>query len=56
MNILYLNKERQTDIEDNIKFLESCLQEYRSDEEIPQARKLIQKGFKELIENTLKKE
>jgi len=51
--ILYLNRKRKNDIGDNIKFLEGCISEYRPDEDISPARKLIQKGFKELVDSKI---
>ena len=51
--ILYLNRKRKNDISDNIQFLEDCISAYRSDEDISSARKLIQKGFKELVDTKI---
>jgi len=54
--ILYLNRKRMNNINENVKFLELCISEYRSDEdEIAPARKLIQKGFKELVDSKIEK-
>jgi hypothetical protein len=52
--ILYLNRNKENNIKNNINFLERCLQEYKTDDEIASARKLIQKGFKELIDLKIK--
>jgi hypothetical protein len=51
--ILYLNKKRKNDINDNILFLEKCISEYKSDKHYAPARKLIQKGFKDLLDSKI---
>jgi len=51
--IMYLNRTKENNIKNNIKFLEKNLSEYKKDDEIAPARKLIQKGFKELIDSKI---
>lgn len=53
--ILYLNRNKTNKIKRNITFLERCLSKFRAEEDIPPARKLIQKGFKEFIDSKIKK-
>ncbi|MBL7149072.1 MAG: AIPR family protein [Candidatus Cloacimonetes bacterium] len=52
--ILYLNRKRKKYIASNINFLEKCISEYRSDDELPSARKLIQKSFKQYMDSKIK--
>lgn len=47
--ILYLNT-KENDISKNIDFVENSLKEYKKDEDLSVARKLIQKGFKDFID------
>ncbi|WP_314449992.1 AIPR family protein [uncultured Granulicatella sp.] len=51
--IIYLQSIRD-DIETNIHLLERTLDTYRKDDDISKARKLIQKGFKEFLDTSLK--
>lgn len=51
--IIYLQNKRD-DIEENIHLLERLLEEYRKDDDISKARKLIQKGFKEFLDTSFK--
>ena len=50
--IIYLQnkKDNINDIEKNINLLERKLSEYKKDDEISKARKLIQKGFKDFLD------
>lgn len=51
--IIYLQSIRD-DIEANIHQLEDILDKYRRDDDLSKARKLIQKGFKEFLDTSLK--
>lgn len=51
--IIYLQSIRD-DIEANIHQLEDILDKYRRDADLSKARKLIQKGFKEFLDTSLK--
>lgn len=51
--IIYLQSIRD-DIEANIHQLEDTLDKYRRDDDLSKARKLIQKGFKEFLDTSLK--
>ncbi|MBU3209859.1 AIPR family protein [Clostridium algidicarnis] len=51
--ILYLNT-KENDIIKNIKFVEESLQEYKEDENLSTARKLIQKGYRDFVDEKLK--
>ena len=51
--IVYLQSIRDN-IGDNIHLLEETLDKYRRDDDISKARKLIQKGFKEFLDTSLK--
>lgn len=51
--VIYLQKINDN-IEENINILETALEEYRKDDEISKARKLIQKRFKEFLDESLK--
>ena len=53
--IIYLQSKRNN-IEKNIRLLENALVEYKKDEEISKARKLIQKGFKDLLDELMEKD
>lgn len=48
--IIYLQSKGEDDIEGNIHLLEKVLDEYRANDDISKARKLIQKGFKEYLD------
>ncbi|WP_455809092.1 AIPR family protein [Clostridium butyricum] len=48
--IIYLNQFRKDDIKENIDLLEECLNEYRKDDAISHARKLIQIGFRKFLD------
>lgn len=50
--VLYLN-ENHYDINYNINKVEKALMEYRNEEDLSDARKLIQKGFKELLDKRI---
>lgn len=52
--IMYLDEHYEKNIETNIDILEKCINEYKKGEKISLARKLIQTGFKEYVDNTLK--
>ncbi|MCT7728012.1 MAG: AIPR family protein, partial [Lactobacillus iners] len=49
--IIYLQSLRD-DIVENIHLLEKCLKDYRESDDISKARKLIQKGFKEFLDQS----
>lgn len=49
--VIYLFNKSEN-IENNIDFLENTLKVYRKDDDISEARKLIQKGFKELLDSS----
>lgn len=51
--VLFLN-EKEFNIEKNVLFVEKTLEDYKKEDGISQARKLIQRGFKELLEETYK--
>ena len=50
--VIYL-QTMNDNIEENIGVLETALEEYRKDDDISKARKLIQKRFKEFLDNTI---
>ena len=51
--IIYLENKKPQNINSNIFFLENSIQEYKENESISPARKLIQKGFKTFIDERL---
>lgn len=51
--VLFLNK-KENNIEKNVLFVEKTLEEYKKEDGISHARKLIQRGFKELLEKNYK--
>lgn len=54
--IIYLMKEISMDsISDYIEYLEEHISSYKSDDDVSNARKLIQKGFKDHINESIKK-
>ncbi len=50
----YVNNNTRT-IAENVDLLEACINEYPTEKELSPARKLIQKGFKELLDSKLTK-
>lgn len=53
--ILYLNT-KENNIEKNIKFVEDSLDLYKKDENLSIARKLIQKGFRDYVDEKYSEE
>lgn len=53
--ILYLNT-KENNIEKNIKFVEDSLDQYKKDENLSIARKLIQKGFRDYVDEKYSEE
>lgn len=51
--MIYLENKKPQNINSNIFFLENSIQEYKENESISPARKLIQKGFKTFIDERL---
>lgn len=47
--VMYL-EEKKKNIEFNIKMVENAIQEYKKDEDLSPARKIIQKGFKDKLD------
>jgi thiol-disulfide isomerase/thioredoxin len=52
--IIYIIENAEYDITNSIEKLEKCLKEYNKDEETSEARKLIQRGFKDFVVSSLK--
>lgn len=52
--VVSFDKSEKKQIENYIKLLEDFLVEYRKGEDIPESRKLIQKGFKEKIDKYIR--
>lgn len=51
---MYLDQHLEADINKNIDELEKAINEYRGEKIISPARKLIQKGFKDFLDEKLK--